>query len=203
MKAWKAAVLALVLGLVAGGVVGLSGALQGLNPFGTVEESSSSRVIEAIEREEEVVLLSLGIQGLEQENVASTLFGNRVPGTGRAVFLQYTYRAKLGIDGADVQIEELGPNAYVITIPEFLFIGYDDVSFSTVLEENGLISWVTPEIDTADFITRILDQEAMAAHVESNRDILEDQARLFYTGILKAVDEEIVVKFDFAPASRR
>ncbi|HHW83109.1 MAG TPA: hypothetical protein GX743_04735 [Actinomycetales bacterium] len=203
MKAWKAAVLALVLGLVAGGVVGLSGALQGLNPFGTVEESSSSRVIEAIEREEEVVLLSLGIQGLEQENVASTLFGNRVPGTGRAVFLQYTYRAKLGIDGADVQIEELGPNAYVITIPEFLFIGYDDVSFSTVLEENGLISWVTPEIDTADFITRILDQEAMAAHVESNRDILEDQARLFYTAILKAVDEEIVVKFDFAPASRR
>lgn len=203
MKAWKAAVLALVLGLVAGGVVGLSGALQGLNPFGTVEESSSSRVIEAIEREEEVVLLSLGIQGLEQENVASTLFGNRVPGTGRAVFLQYTYRAKLGIDGADVQIEELGPNAYVITIPEFLFIGYDDVSFSTVLEENGLISWVTPEIDTADFITRILDQEAMAAHVESNRDILEDQARLFYTAILKAVDEEIVVKFDFAPVSRR
>lgn len=198
MRPWLAGVLALVVGLVAGGAVVFAFILPTLaNPVGTVTESRDTQVIQAIERQEQVVLVGLGIQGIAEESTQGTILGQRIPGTGRTKFLQYNYRALLGIDGADVVLTRTGEDTYLVSIPAFEFIGYDDVSFKTALENNGILSWVTPEIDTAAVITELLDDDAKREHVDANRDLLQDQAENFYRGIILGVSPDAKVTFRF------
>lgn len=198
MRPWLAGVLALVVGLVAGGAVVFAFIVPTLaNPVGTVTESRDTQVIQAIERQEQVVLVGLGIQGIAEESTQGTILGQRIPGTGRTQFLQYNYRALLGIDGADVVLTRTGEDTYLVSIPAFEFIGYDDVSFKTALEDNGILSWVTPEIDTAAVITELLDDDAKREHVDANRDLLQDQAEHFYRSIITGVSPDAQVTFRF------
>ncbi|MGJ9373875.1 hypothetical protein [Nesterenkonia sp. CF4.4] len=166
--------------------------------FGVSTESRDSQIVTAIERQEQIVLLSTSVQGLKDEQVYSELFGRTLPGTGRTKFLQYSYRAKLGIEGGEVAIEETGEDTFLVTVPEFIFIGHDRADFKTATEENGALSWVTPEIDTAAMITEILSEGEMTEQIESNQDLLQDQARAIYTGIIQAIDEDIDVDFEFS-----
>ena len=59
-----------------------------LAPFASESESTDSRIIESVSRKEQVVLLSLGIQGISEKNGKSTFLGVDVPGSTRASFLQ-------------------------------------------------------------------------------------------------------------------
>lgn len=197
MKTWIVAVAMLLLGAILG--VGVFAGLP--KPLDEAEESNDSKVIQSIQREDEVVLVSLGIQGLAEERIASTVFGKTIPGTGRVLFLQYNYDALLGIDGSDVSIRPTGENAYTISIPRFIFIGHDDVVFKTAVEQNGVLSWVTPEIDTAEVISEILNDEAQRKHVSDNLPLLKDQAEAFYGGIIHGIDPAIQLTFEFADAS--
>ena len=88
-----------------------------------------------------------------------------MPGSGRTHFLQYTYTAKLGIEGKDVDIRETADNEFTIVIPAFTFIGHSDPTFETVLEDGGVLRFVSPEIDTAAVITDVLNGEAKTEHV--------------------------------------
>lgn len=194
------AVPALIVGLVLGGMLAASGVLGDLNPFGTDAESRNEQVVRSLSLEEEVVLVSLGVQGIAEERIQSTIFGVNVPGSGRTSFLQYTYNAKLGIDGREVEVEQTGDDEYLVTIPPFIFIGHENEEFRTIVEDNGVISFVTPEIDTAAAITKVLSDDAKAEHIESNWEILEHQAEAFYSGIIHAVDHEIDVDFEFRRA---
>lgn len=166
--------------------------------FGTQEQSNHSLVVNSLERNEEIVLLGLGIQGIAEERVSRTVFGRNVPGSGRALFLQYNFQAKLGINGEEVEIEQRGEDGLHITVPEFIFIGHDDITFKTALEDNGALSWVSPDIDEPEVINQILNEQNVDTHVNANRDLLEDQAEAFYTGIVTAVDPDIRVTFEFA-----
>ncbi|MDN5547691.1 MAG: efflux RND transporter permease subunit [Rhodococcus sp. (in: high G+C Gram-positive bacteria)] len=165
-----------------------------------VVEDNTEEVIQAITRSEQVVLLSMHIQGIKERTQKSTFFGVEVPGSDRAIFIQYTFNAKLGMDGADVLIEKTGEDEFTITIPEFVFIGHDDINLKTATEANGVLSWVTPEIDTVDMANEILGNDERAGYVVSNDAILRDQARAFYDGIIKAVDPAITLLFTFTPA---
>lgn len=166
--------------------------------FGTTSESRNSLVVRSISREEQVVLVSMGIQGISTRKDSSDIGGWSVPGTSRTTFLQYEYDAKLGIDGKDVTIEESGPDAYVITIPEFMFIGHDDPHYETIVEDNGVLSAVTSDIDEAEMITEILNEEAKAELVADQHDLLKDQAAAFYSGIIRGVDPAIRLEFEYA-----
>ncbi|GAA1768731.1 hypothetical protein [Agromyces humatus] len=194
-------ILLLVGCVVAFGVfmttAGASFALAGLSAFGTESESRDTQVIESVSRQEEVVLLGLGIQGISRKGEKSTLFGADVPGSERASFIQYTFDAKLGIDGSDVRIEPIGEGSYLITIPEFIFIGHDSEGFELIAEQNGVLSWITPEIDAVEMINDILDDELQDEYVESNQEVLRDQAEAFYKGIILGVDPNLTVKFKF------
>ena len=168
-------------------------------PVETVAESSNTQVITAVEREEQIILLSAATQGLSEETRSSTLFGRNVPGSGRTEFVQYSYSAKIGIEGGDVSIEETGENDFLITVPEFIVIGNSDAEFKTVLDNAGVLGAMTEKIDTADTISGILNEETMAKEVIAlNRDLLEDQVRLFYTGIINGVDDRAEIEFAFS-----
>lgn len=192
-----ALIIVLLLALITAGIIAF---VKG-DYLGVSTESRNSQVVQSLDRDEEIVLLGLGVQGIAEERVARTVFGQTVPGSGRTLFLQYTFRAKLGIEGDDVIIEPKGDDTILITVPEFIFIGHEDITFKTVLEDNGVLSWVTPDIDTPDVINDILTDETMQEHVDANRDILEDQTEMFYTSIIATVDPAIRVVFDFLGSS--
>ena len=106
-----------------------------------------SQVINAVDRVEQVALVSLGIQGINESRANSEVFGLKVPGSDRVTFVQYSFRGKLGIDGENVTVTPTGENSYRVTIPKFIFIGYDDLDFKVAAEDNGVLSWVTADID--------------------------------------------------------
>lgn len=173
-------------------------ALPDLALFGTESDSSNTQIVNSITREEQVVLLSLGIQGISTKNANATFMGHQVPGTERATFLQYSFNAKIGIDGKDVKIAQSGDKEYLVSIPRFIFLGHSNEAFQVAAEGNGALSWATPEIDTVEMINSILNDEAQAQYITSNQEMLKDQATTFYTGIIAAVDPTVTVRVEFA-----
>ncbi len=192
-----AALGAFVLAFLIMGVLFAWQTITGATLFGSTEESRSEMVVRSLTKEEEIVLLSLGIQGITEENISTTVFGKKMPGTTRTQFLQYNYNAKLGIDGSEVKIEQTDEDSLTITLPPFEFLGHDDAAFKTVVEDNGILSFTTPDIDTASVITKILNDETRRQHIAANDEILRSQAEAFYTGIIESVDPDIDVEFKF------
>ena len=79
-------VLLMVVGLAVGALlaVGAARVFPGLSLFSTESESRDSQIINSITREEQVVLLSLGIQGIREQKESGKIFGMSVPGSERA-----------------------------------------------------------------------------------------------------------------------
>lgn len=195
---WLIGLALLVVGLL-GGVVGVRAVQErAKKPTGTATTTNISEVVRSIERQEKVVLLSLGIQGITERSQTRKVWGVDVPGSQRTTFMQYNYRALLGVDGKFVKVVPSGENAVRITLPEFMFIGYDSVSFKTAVEKNGALSWITPEVDQPTLISEILNDKAKDEHVQANRDTLESQARAFYGGIVKGVDPSVTVTYNLS-----
>lgn len=166
--------------------------------YGIDDDERNIQVVKSIEREEQVVLVSLGIEGIDEKRQNGNFYGAFIPGTERAKFIRYGFDAKLGIDGRDVLIEQTGDDSFRITIPEFIFIGYDDFEYEIAADSNGILSWTTPEIDESEMVNNIMDDELKSSHVASNKALLIDQAKTFYLGIIESVDEDVDVTFVFA-----
>ncbi|KQM82603.1 hypothetical protein ASE68_04320 [Agromyces sp. Leaf222] len=193
---WAKALLVLfVLLLVAGA------AFAGLTAgrFLGATESRDTQVIRSITTEEQVILLTAGMADVKTERGEKyKLLGLfELPGSERALFLRYEFDAKFGIEGKDVRISKTGDNAYLISIPAFTFLGYENPDVSLAKEENGLLSWTTPEIDKFEVIEEVLTEEGVDTHIEGIRPLLEDQARSFYTSIITSIDPDVTLEFEF------
>jgi len=187
----------MVVGVLISGLAFVQ-SIFGTSPFSTRSETINTQVVNAMERTEEISLLSLGIQGIEKKaKSTTTYFGMVVPGSERTKFLQYSFDAKLGLDGENVAIKQTGEHAFTVVISSFTFIGYDNMHFEVATESNGVLSWVTPEIDTASMANNIVGAEAKQKYIDSHRDLLTEQAEDFYGGIIKAVDPTIDLKFEY------
>lgn len=169
-----------------------------LSFIGIESETKDSQVIEAIERTQEVSLLKLGIQGILEKNQNTEIAGVGIPGTGESVFIQYNFTAKLGIDGADVEVTKTGDKTYAIAVPEFKGIGFDDPTFKVAVKDSGVLSWVTPDIDQLELVNEVLDDDAKSEYVESNTDLLKDQTQVFYDGLIKSVIPDAETSYEFA-----
>ncbi|MEL4358907.1 MULTISPECIES: hypothetical protein [unclassified Luteococcus] len=100
-----------------------------------------------------------------------------------------------------MKIKQTTPTSYVITLPEFIFIGHDKEEFKLAVEKNGILSWVSPDVDTADLITEVLGADAQQEQISRNRQALEEQARAFYVGIVKGVQPDATVELRFSPSA--
>ena len=169
-----------------------------LSPLGIDSNTQDSQIIQAIERTQEVSLMSLGIQGLLQKEQSTTLFGKSIPGTGEKVFVVYKFRAKLGLDGQQVQVEETGENAYTVSVPEFMFIGTQEPTFEVPVEDGGILRFVTPDIDQLELVNEILSDDGKDEYIESNLDLLQDQTKVFYDGLITSVVADADVTYEFA-----
>lgn len=166
--------------------------------FGVNSHTESTQVIYSMTREEQVVLLSLGVQGLEEQTDKSKVFGVEVPWSERATLIQYAFHAKLGIDGADVVITNTSDNKYTVDVPEFTFIGYDDPDLKVASENAGGLSWFTPEVDITEMFTQILGGAEKQQYIDDNAETLREQTEAFYTSIVEAIDPDIELEFVFA-----
>lgn len=194
--AWLAVPLAICL-VVAGFLVA-----QWIKPIAVPQveataESRDTQVITSMSRQEQIVLLRLGIQGISVKEGNSTFMGVNIPGSKRAAFVQYNFNAKLGIDGKDVKITSTGDKQFTVTIPRFIFIGHSDETFQLIAEKNGVLSGLTPEIDTAKMITNLLDEKAQAEYLSKNDDVLKDQAKTFYTSLATGIDPSVQLSVEF------
>jgi hypothetical protein len=192
-------VLLVVLLTVLIGGVAVAGVAIG-RFFMPATEMSDSQIYQSVERTEEVALLALGIQGIARENEPGEILGVRLPAGDRTTMIQYEFTAKVGIDGADVQIDEapVGEKAFIISIPEFIFIGYDDPHFEDPIEGNGPLSFITEEIEETDMINSILSDEKQQAYIDDHIELLKEQAQDYYTGIITSIDPDATVTFEFA-----
>lgn len=198
LRTWL--IILLAVGLFGAGVVaavGVSRVLPNLPYFGTDSSSRNTQIVHAVTRTEQVSLMSLGIQGISSKNQKSTFQGIDIPGSERASFIQYSFSAKLGIEGKSVKIAQVAASEYLVSVPKFVFIGHSDVDFRLVIESNGVVSWVTPKIDTVEMVNAILNDDSKDQYIIENSDILKDQAKSFYGGIVSSIDPSISLKFEF------
>lgn len=187
-----------IAGMVAATAFGALNTLALGSLFNTSSSEKNSQVVKSIERSEEVVLLKLGIEGIKDKKDASRIGDFEIPWSKRAVFLRYSFDAKLGIDGRAVTIKEQGEGAWRISIPAFKFIGVDDERAEVAVETADGFSWATPKIDAQKLRNSILDDEAKAKHISDNEEILRDQAKSFYSHIIHAVDSDAKLTFEFS-----
>lgn len=198
LRTWL--IILLAVGLFGAGVVaavGVSRVLPNLPYFGTDSSSRNTQIVHAVTRTEQVSLMSLGIQGISSKNQKSTFQGIDIPGSERASFIQYSFSAKLGIEGKSVKIAQVAASEYLVSVPKFVFIGHSDVDFRLVIESNGVVSWVTPKIDTVEMVNAILNDDSKDQYIIANSDILKDQAKSFYGRIVSSIDPSISLKFEF------
>lgn len=193
-----------IVGLLAAVMIGAGGLLllakSGLLPADFIGRSTDDRneqIITSITREEQISLVRLGIQGIDKQTSQSTIFGMDIAGSEREAFIQYGFDAKLGIEGADVVIRQIGEDKFRLTVPSFIFIGYENVSFESVAESAGVLSWTTPEVDQIDMINNILNADTKQHYVDSNQQLLRDQTEFFYGSILSSIDPDIDLEFEY------
>lgn len=165
--------------------------------FTTSTSTHSSEVIKEVLPQEEVALARLRIQGLEHADSDGALMGIRVPAADRTKYLEYSFDAKLGIDGSKVDVVRAGEHKYSVMIPAFIFIGHSNEHFEDPIEENGVLSWLTEEISQSEMTNRILSAEKKDEYVANSLQILKDQSEAFYGGIIRSVDPEAVLTFEF------
>lgn len=197
---WAVAILCVIVGIA--GTLGIFWLCPSVMPSWLREKGTDdTQVIHSMKRTKEVSLLRLGVTGIISKENKSHFFNMEIPGTERARFIQYTFDAKLGFEGKEVVIKEAGENTFDVSIPEFKFIGYDHPEYRVIVEQNGALSFGTQQIDSLDMVNNILTDKAKKEYIDSNRDLLEEQTKSFYTSIVASVNPDAKLNFSFAKAS--
>ena len=107
-----------------------------------------------------------------------------------------------GLDGKKVKVEETAPGHFKLTIPPFKFIGFSDPEFKTVHQHGQVLSFATADIDTAEGINEVLNEGKRKEHIQLNHELLKEQAKTFYEGIIRAIDTEAKIEFEFQTAAK-
>lgn len=118
-------------------------------------------------------------------------------GTSRKKFIQASFDAKLGLNGKDVDITKDGKNSYLITVPKFIFIGYNNPNFKLLDEHNGVFSSFTSDINESDMINKVLNGKSKKKYLTKYDDLLRQSTKEFYRGIVQNTNPEAKLSFKF------
>ena len=164
----------------------------------TVKKDQETLTIKSLTKEKQVVLVNLGMSEVFSEEKSSQLFGKNIVGTNRKKFMQATFDAKLGINGKDVDITSNGKDSYVITVPKFIFIGYNNPNFKLLDEHNGVFSSFTSDISETDMINKVLNDKSKQKYVEKYDDLLKKATKEFYRELAHSIDPDAKLSFKFS-----
>lgn len=159
----------------------------------------NTQIVNAVTRTQEVALVTLGIEGIrERKTEDGQLLFLSIPNS-RAAFLRYSFDAKLGFNAEDAEVDDQPDGSFVIRVPAFTVIGLNNQKVEVAAENNDLLSWTTPEIDKVDMVNDLFGPELQAEYLAKNEQLLKDQTRVFYTGIVTAIDPDAKLSFEFTP----
>ena len=96
-----------------------------------------------------------------------------------------------------MKVTKTGKHAYLLSVPEFSFIGYDEPTFRVAVEDGGVLDWITPDIDQVEMVNKILNDDEQAEYVATYEEVLEDQTKVFYDGLITSIDPDAVTTFEF------
>ena len=161
----------------------------------TKVEVNETQTITYLEKDKEIALVTLGIAEIIDETHSQIIFGFEVPWSNKQVFMKASYTAKLGIDGNEVEITQIGENEYQIYIPKFIFIGYADPAFEHVVDNNGVLSFTTENIDQAGMITNMFSPENQEKYIEQYLPLLKESAEEFYNNLVPSFAEGVKLTF--------
>lgn len=194
------AVVLLVGGFVAAFASGALNVLALPTLFGGSTLRESTEVVRFVVPEQQVVLASAHIEGLERESTDGNILGIPVPASARKTYIAYKFDAKLGIEGSEVKINPIEgeENTYRVSIPAFIFIGNSKPEFDSPIESNEVLGWLAEEANQTEMTNRILSERNAAKYVENSKEMLTTQAKFFYTSIIRSVSPDAEIKFIFA-----
>lgn len=177
--------------------------LPKLDIFGLETRARSAEVVNTVTGIQEVALVALGIEGIEGRSSTGTFevpfteIDGPLLGTNRARYMKFEFTAKLGLDGSTVEIDRAGEDGFRITIPEFKVIGLSNPRSETLVEDNGVLSWLTPEINESDITNHVYSDEEVNEYLDKYEVLLQEQAENFYNGIVKSVAPEATLEFRY------
>lgn len=203
VRLWPLIVVPVVLigAFIAASMTGILKPPSLISLFGDDEPATqSSEVIKYVLPQQEVALASLRIEGLERADSKGELLGIPIPAGDRTKYLAYSFDAKLGIDGSGVTIVVEGDHDYAVSIPEFIFIGHSNEHFEDAVDNNGLLSALSEEINETEMVNNILSDKNKATYVSNSLQVLKDQSEAFYGSIIRSVDPDAVLTFTYAEA---
>lgn len=163
----------------------------------TVKTDKDSLTVKSLSKEKQIVLVNLGLSEILNEEKSSQLFGKNIVGTSRKKFIQASFDAKLGLNGKDVDITKDGKNSYLITVPKFIFIGYNNPNFKLLDEHNGVFSSFTSDINESDMINKVLNSKSKKKYLTKYDDLLRQSTKEFYRGIVQNTNPEAKLSFKF------
>jgi len=197
--------LLLVAALFIGGIVAAfaSGAMNAVafsSIFGGNTVKENTEVVKFVVPEQQVVLASAHIEGIQKEGTDGKIFGLAIPASSRVTYLLYKFDAKLGIEGSEVKIDpvEGKKNAYRVSIPKFIFIGNSKPEFEDPIKSNDVLGWLAEEANQSKMTNSILGDRNAEKYVKNSNDVLTAQAKVFYTSIIQSVSPGAKIEFVFA-----
>jgi len=161
----------------------------------TKSETNETKVITFLEKNQEIALVTLGISEIMDEKHTQSVLGFDVPWSEKQTFIKASFSAKLGINGRNVVIREIEENKFEITVPKFVFIGYDDPLFEHVVDNNGVLSFVTDNVDQAEMITKLLNPENQEVYVDKYTDLLKESTESFYKNLIPSFAKDVELTF--------
>ena len=76
-------------------------------------------------------------------------------------------------------------------------IGFDDPVFEDPIVSNNALSWLAPPAVQTRMINNILSDKNKQTYITQSEAALKEQAQVFYSGIIKSVDPEVTIDFEF------
>ena len=92
-------------------------------------------------------------------------------------------------------IPDLVAAQFSLAIPRFIAIGHGELDIDTVVEDNGILSWVSSDISESEETEKVLSAGALAEYIVRYDDLLRDQTEFFYSSIIRSIDPTIDLVF--------
>ncbi|AQP53395.1 hypothetical protein CBF34_09025 [Vagococcus penaei] len=179
------------------GLIGIGIFIGKQDVFKSREHSEETQVIKTLTKEKQIVLVNLGISDIYGVEKNLQVFDADIFGTNKHKYMKAEFDMKLGIDGKQVKINKTGTDTYEVKVPKFMFIGHSNTKFKVIVDDGGILSWMTPDIDESEMINKILDSKAQETYIKKYDELLKESTTEFYQTLINSIapDAKLTITF--------
>lgn len=190
-------IVVIVAGALLGGIaLGLLTPPWVTGALGPQSVIRNEQVVTSIARLEQTDLLELGVEAISTAEGKPPAVLRQFPWMESARIMQYSMKIQLGVDGVD--IEATGDHEFLVTVPAFIWTGYDDFKIDRVFNDDELLGGLSELASQEEQQNAIIDDDLKQKYLDANQDLLRDQAEFYFTKLAKSIDPDAELTFEFA-----